>query len=161
MQFFIDSTGMLFVVRLLMGIAIGAEYSVGWPLMAEFSPAHLRGRLMGATVIAWYGGFMIAFLVGHLLSEYTDLSWHFILGTSTFIAVVLFLARLGLPESPRWLWSVGRKDEARALAHKYMPEPTRLTTSSTRTSARAASGCCSPSSTGGPRCSSRGSGSAP
>ena len=77
---------------------------------------------MAAMGIAWYGGFMIAFLVGHLLSEYTDLSWHFILGTSTFIAVALFLARLGMPESPRWLWSVGRKDEARALAHKYMPD---------------------------------------
>ncbi|MFC9351752.1 MFS transporter [Arthrobacter sp. NPDC057013] len=122
MQFFIDSPVWLLVVRLLMGIAIGTEYAVGWPLMAEFSPAHLRGRLMGAMGIAWYAGFMIAFLIGHLLTEFTDLSWHFILGTSTFIAVALFLARLGMPESPRWLWSVGRKDEARALAYKYMPD---------------------------------------
>ncbi|MFE5838094.1 MFS transporter [Arthrobacter sp. NPDC056493] len=122
MQFFIDSPAWLLVVRLLMGIAIGTEYAVGWPLMAEFSPTHLRGRLMGAMGIAWYAGFMIAFLIGHLLTEFTDLSWHFILGTSTFIAVALFLARLGMPESPRWLWSVGRKDEARALAYRYMPE---------------------------------------
>ncbi|MFD1211433.1 MFS transporter [Arthrobacter sp. GCM10027362] len=122
MQFFIDSPVWLIVVRLLMGIAIGTEYAVGWPLMAEFSPTHLRGRLMAAMGIAWYGGFMIAFLTGHLLNEYTGLSWHFILGTSTFLAVALFLARLGMPESPRWLWSVGRKDEARALAAKYMPD---------------------------------------
>ena len=122
MQFFVDSPALLIVVRLLMGVAIGTEYAVGWPLMAEFSPTHLRGRLMAAMGIAWYGGFMIAFLIGHLLNEYTDLSWHFILGTSTFLAVALFLARLGLPESPRWLWSVGRKDEARALAARYMPE---------------------------------------
>ncbi|PNH80205.1 MFS transporter [Arthrobacter sp. AFG20] len=122
MQFFIDSPVWLVVVRLLMGIAIGTEYAVGWPLMAEFSPTHLRGRLMAAMGIAWYGGFMIAFLTGHLLVEYTDLGWNFILGTSTFIAVAIFLARLGMPESPRWLWSVGRKDEARALAAKYMPD---------------------------------------
>ncbi|WP_104063648.1 MFS transporter [Arthrobacter sp. 4R501] len=122
MQFFVDSPAWLIVVRLLMGIAIGTEYAVGWPLMAEFSPTHLRGRLMAAMGIAWYAGFMIAFLIGHLLNEYTDLSWHFILGTSTFLAVAIFLARLGMPESPRWLWSVGRKDEARTLANKYMPE---------------------------------------
>lgn len=122
MQFFVDSPILLIVVRLLMGIAIGTEYAVGWPLMAEFSPTHLRGRLMAAMGIAWYAGFMIAFVIGHLLNEYTGLSWHFILGTSTFIAVVLFLARLGMPESPRWLWSVGRKDEARALAARYMPD---------------------------------------
>ncbi len=122
MQFFIDSPVLLVVVRLLMGIAIGTEYAVGWPLMAEFSPTHLRGRLMAAMGIAWYGGFMLAFLTGHLLNEYTDLSWNFILGTSTFLAVAIFLARLGMPESPRWLWSVGRKDEARALAAKYMPD---------------------------------------
>ena len=121
-QFFVDAPAWLIVVRLLMGIAIGTEYAVGWPLMAEFSPTHLRGRLMAAMGIAWYAGFMVAFLIGHLLNEYTNLSWNFILGTSTFLALAIFLARLGMPESPRWLWSVGRKDEARALANKYMPE---------------------------------------
>ncbi|MFV0458353.1 MAG: MFS transporter [Actinomycetales bacterium] len=119
-QFFVDSPMHLLLVRLLMGIAIGCEYSVGWPLMSEFAPAHLRGRMIGATQIAWYVGFMVAFLFGHLLVQYTNMGWRVILGTSTFLALALFLARLGLPESPRWLWSVGRKDEARALAHRYM-----------------------------------------
>ena len=35
LQFFVDSTWQLFLVRLLMGVAIGADYSVGWPLLAE------------------------------------------------------------------------------------------------------------------------------
>src|SRR5689334_18806280 len=39
MQFFVDSAWQLFVIRLLMGVAIGGEYSIGWPLMSEFSPA--------------------------------------------------------------------------------------------------------------------------
>ena len=56
LQFFVGSFEMLLVVRLLMGIAIGAEYSVGWPLMSEFAPKELRGRLMATTVLAWYGG---------------------------------------------------------------------------------------------------------
>jgi putative MFS transporter len=120
MQFFVVSPMQLFIVRLLMGVAIGAEYSVGWPLMSEFSPARLRGRLMGATLVAWYAGFMIAFAIGFILNESTHLGWRFILGTSTFIAVVLFVARLGLPESPRWLWHQKRFDEARAIARRHM-----------------------------------------
>jgi MFS transporter, putative metabolite transport protein len=119
MQFFVGSFEMLLIVRLLMGVAIGAEYSVGWPLMSEFAPARLRGRLMGVTVLAWYAGFMIGYTVSYLL-ELQAVPWRIVLGTSTIIAVVLFIARIGLPESPRWLFSKGRKDEAHAVAHKYM-----------------------------------------
>ena len=127
LQFFVDSAWQLFLVRLLMGIAIGVEYSVGWPLMSEFAPARLRGRLICVTEVAWYVGFMVAFLVGYVLTTQTDVGWRVILGSSTFIAVILFLARLGLPESPRWLWNKGRPDEARAIAHKYMTDSADMT----------------------------------
>src|SRR5262245_21675413 len=101
MQFFVGSFEMLLIVRLLMGVAIGAEYSVGWPLMAEFAPARLRGRLMGVTILAWYAGFMIGFTVGYLLELPEPVPWRITIGTSTIIAVVVFIARIGLPESPR------------------------------------------------------------
>ncbi len=120
MQFFVYSPELLFVVRLMMGVAIGVEYSVGWPLMSEFAPARLRGRLMGVTLVAWYSGFMFAFLFGYILDHATDLGWRTILGTSTVMAVVLFVARFGLPESPRWLWNQGRRTDARRVARRYM-----------------------------------------
>ena len=120
MQFFITSPLQLFLVRLLMGIAIGAEYSVGWPMLSEFSPSRIRGRLMGLTLIAWYAGFMFAFVIGYVLDRYTHLGWRNILGTSTFLAVALFLGRLGMPESPRWLWSKRRIEQARSVAHRYL-----------------------------------------
>lgn len=47
-------------------------------------------------------------------------SWRVILGSSTIIAVALFLARLGLPESPSWLISKGRRDEALYIARRYI-----------------------------------------
>jgi putative MFS transporter len=125
-QFFVDSAVQLFFIRLLMGIAIGGEYSIGFPLMAEFAPARLRGRLLALTVVAWYVGFMVAFLVGHMLTS-IDMSWRVILGSSTFIALVLFIARIGLPESPRWLWNQGRRREALDIAHRYMESSADMT----------------------------------
>ena len=120
-QFFVQTPAQLFWVRLLMGIAVGVEYAVGWPLMSEFAPARLRGRLMGLTLVAFYVGFMAAFIVGYVLTDSVD--WRVLLGSSTVIAVILLVGRIGLPESPRWLWSKGRHDEAHAVAHKYMENP--------------------------------------
>lgn len=120
MQYFVDTPMLLLIVRFLMGIAIGCEYSVGWPMLSEFAPTHLRGRLLGATVIAWYTGFMVAFAIGYVLDNSTDMGWHAILATSTILAVALLLARIGLPESPRWLWNQGRQDEAREIVNHYI-----------------------------------------
>lgn len=123
LQFFADSSWSLFAMRLLMGIAIGAEYSVGWPLLAEFAPTRLRGKLMSFSEVAWYLGFMLAFAIGYVMSSVFELDWRIVLGSSTVPAVFLFLARLGLPESPRWLMNKGRTEEARQIAEAYLENP--------------------------------------
>ena len=125
MQFFTGSVETLMIVRFLMGVAIGAEYSVGWPMMVEFAATHLRGRLMATVNLAWYGGFMIGFTIAYLLSQ-ANVPWHWILGSSTLIAVALLLGRIGLPESARWLWNHGRHEEALRVGHKYLPGPAEL-----------------------------------
>jgi MFS transporter, putative metabolite transport protein len=122
-QLFTGSVETLIIVRFLMGVAIGAEYSVGWPMMSEFSPARIRGRLMASVNLAWYSGFAIGYAIAYVLSlPSIAVPYRWILGSSTIIAVALLLGRIGLPESPRWLWNKGRKEEARQLAHKYMTD---------------------------------------
>lgn len=125
-QFFVTSGDgaviQLVLIRFLMGVAIGGEYSIGGPLLSEFSPPKLRGRLLGLTLIAWYIGFMMAFIIGTLLHD-AGTPWRLVLGTSTVLALVLFIARMGLPESPSWLITKGRHEEALAIARKYIESP--------------------------------------
>ncbi|GAB3627575.1 MFS transporter [Pandoraea terrae] len=119
-QFFVTDAWQLFAVRVLMGIAIGADYSIGWPLLAEFAPARLRGKLLAVLELAWYLGYLISYAVGYGLTVSSMAGWHVILGLSTIPTVIVFLLRLGTPESPRWLMSQGRIDEAKALAAEHM-----------------------------------------
>ncbi|MDO5696445.1 MAG: MFS transporter [Dermatophilus congolensis] len=123
MQFWVDGPVGLFIARLIMGLAVGVEYSVGWPMLSEFAPTRSRGRLLALNLVAFYAGFMVAFLTGYLLVTNTDTNWRIILGSSTLIAVVLFLGRLGMPESPRWLMNKGRTEEAHRIAEMCMEHP--------------------------------------
>lgn len=121
-QFFVTEAWQLFAIRLVMGMAIGADYAIGWPLLAEFSPARLRGKLLAFQEVAWYIGYLVAFAVGYYMSTVFNADWRIILGMSTIPSVIVFLLRLGSPESPRWLISKGRVEEGRAVAAMYMEE---------------------------------------
>lgn len=44
-----------------MGVAIGIEYAVGWPMLAEFAPARLRGKLLILTETSWFVGYLVSY----------------------------------------------------------------------------------------------------
>lgn len=119
-QFFVTEAWQLFAVRVLMGVAIGADYSIGWPLLAEFAPARMRGKLLAMIEVVWYVGYLVSYAAGWALTVSATAGWHVILGLSTVPSAIVFLLRLGTPESPRWLMSKGRVTEANALASQYM-----------------------------------------
>ncbi|MGW9132460.1 MFS transporter [Streptomyces sp. NPDC055681] len=70
-------------VCIVMGVAVGADYAISWPLLAEFAPARLRGKLLAFKEAAWYVGYLFAYAVGHGLSVSTSADWNLILGLST------------------------------------------------------------------------------
>jgi putative MFS transporter len=116
-QFFVDGAFLLIMLRLLIGMAVGADYPIATSLLAEFSPRRWRGPLLGAFVCMWFVGAAVAYLVGELLMQY-DEGWRWMLASAALPALVIVLLRLGTPESPRWLLKQGRVDEANDVLRK-------------------------------------------
>ena len=77
-----------------------------WP------PAALRGRMVSLYQLAITIGIFVAYFADYLLINGNR--WRVMLGISAIPGVLLVLAILPLPDSPRWYVKMGRHDEARA-----------------------------------------------
>jgi len=110
----------LLIARVLLGVAIGAEYAIGAAMLSEFAPARGRGRRLSALLVCWFGGYLIAVIVSYLLIDVAGLSWRWVLAASVLPALVTVIVRFGFPESPRWLLARGRVDEARAIVRRFL-----------------------------------------
>ncbi len=118
LMLFVGQAWELFVLGLVMGLAVGADYSIGSPLLSEFAPSAKRGNYLGILEILWNVGYVVAYLLGYLINTNWPGLWHITLAASIVPAVACLLVRHGLPESPRWLISKGRSQEAAAIVEK-------------------------------------------
>lgn len=121
-QAFVTNGATLLVLRLILGVAIGAEYAIGGPLLAEFAPTRGRGRRLSFLEACWYIGFLISVCVGYALTA-LGVHWRWVLATSAVPAVIALILRSGIPESPRWLLSKGRKEEADRIIDEHLGGP--------------------------------------
>jgi len=54
----------LLILRFLLGVAVGADYSIAPTLVAEFAPRRYRAALLAAGPAMWTIGYVLAFSVG-------------------------------------------------------------------------------------------------
>lgn len=119
--------------RFLLGIGMGAEFPVAAALLSEFVPSAKRGRYVALMEGTWPVGFILAGVLSFVLLT-TTLGWRGFFVMQSVLAIVALIVRRNLPESPRWLVSRGRHDDAAAVldtlerrteqAHgKSLPEP--------------------------------------
>ncbi len=119
LQIVVANAWELLLVRLLLGVAIGAEYAIGPTMLAELSPAKGRGSRLSNLQVCWYVGFLLAVVLAYVMMS-AGVPWRWILGTSAVPAIVTLVLRYGLPESPRWLMSRDRVEEARRIVNQYL-----------------------------------------
>ncbi|QFU89770.1 MFS transporter [Amycolatopsis sp. YIM 10] len=119
-QFFVTEAWQLFVLRLIIGIAVGADYPIASAITAELVPRKLRGPALSGLILSWWIGYGVSYWVGLALKQLGDDGWRWMLLSGAVPAVVFLLMRTGVPESPRWLASRGRIDEATEIVRKFV-----------------------------------------
>ncbi|WP_255950518.1 MFS transporter [Streptomyces odontomachi] len=120
LQLFVAGPVALFALRFLLGVAIGADYAIAPTLLTEFAPRRYRGRLLSSLNATFTVGFVASYGIGILLDgRLGDDAWRWLLASSAIPGLLTLLLRLGTPESPRWLVSKGRADEARSIVDRY------------------------------------------
>jgi MFS transporter, putative metabolite transport protein len=115
LQFFAQEPWQLVVLRFGMGIAIGADFAIASTIASEFAPRKARGPLLVVMVTMWSLGAATAYVVGWAMLSLGPDGWRWMLASSVVPAALILFLRIGTPESPRWLLSKGRTEEAQAV----------------------------------------------
>lgn len=104
-----------FAFRVLAGIGTGAQSAIIAPYMSEFIQSKVRGKYIGALAGFFSFGFVFASLLGYFLIPVSPVGWRLVIIITALPVLLLVWWRKGLPESPRWLLSQGRFDDAKKV----------------------------------------------
>jgi len=102
---------MLIGLRFLLGIAVGSASFVSPLYISEMAPPRVRGGLVSFNQLAVTTGILVAYLANYLLKDAAE-NWRWMLGIAALPGAVLAVGMLSVPQTPRWLVSVDRRDQA-------------------------------------------------
>ena len=122
------SITLMIVCRFIAGIGLGAEQPLAFAYAGEYAPKAIRGRILaivhfigGACV--WPIGTALALLAGSVAST-PEYAWRGVWVVIGVGALIVWVFRFTLPESPRYLSTHGRGKEALdVLARLGIPGP--------------------------------------
>jgi MFS transporter, putative metabolite:H+ symporter len=108
-----QSMDQLIVCRLIQGLGLGAEIVVGYSTLTEFVPPRSRGRWLSFMSLVVVAGFPVTAILSYWIIPV--FGWRPMFVIAGVGSLIVWYLRKSLPESPRWLESKGRTEEAEAL----------------------------------------------
>lgn len=114
------SISALMACRLVLGFAVGLSAMVAPMYLSEVSPPKMRGAVVFSFQLAITLGILGAYCTNYAFAE--SQNWRWMFGVGLIPSLLLFAGMLKLPESPRWLVSRGRHEEAAAVLRKILPK---------------------------------------
>lgn len=108
--------------RFMGGLGVGASTIAAPAYISEIAPAKDRGRLVSLYQFNIVLGILVAFFSNYLLSGIGDNDWRWMLGVQAIPAVIYTLFVITIPESPRWLISQSRVEEAKKVMKIISPD---------------------------------------
>jgi MFS transporter, SP family, arabinose:H+ symporter len=106
--------------RFVGGLGIGGSSVLGPVYIAEIAPARQRGRFVGLFQFSIVSGVLLAYLSNYLVQGWIHSfqEWRWELGVASAPALLFLVLLFRVAESPRWLLSKGRGQQARDILQR-------------------------------------------
>lgn len=111
----------LILSRILVGLAVGIVNFVVPLYLSEVSPKQLRGTLVSLYQWAITAGILFSYVINAAFAQ-AVYSWRWMLFAGVFPGLVLVVGMMFLSDTPRWLVSKNRDEEAKKVFSKIEPD---------------------------------------
>ena len=109
----------LIAFRALLGLAIGADYTLTLSIIGEYSPVKGRGKFLGTGLMSWWIGGSIAVALGLALLPFGAVAWRWLLGAGAIPAVIVLILRRKVEETPRFAAEKNDQKEIKEIKEKF------------------------------------------
>jgi len=120
LQVLARSSVQLLALRLAIGVILGTDYAVNKPMLIEFTPRRIRGKLLGMLSVAWAVGYACAYFIGFALQSEGPDAWRWMLLSSAAPCLLVLPLRVTVPETPLWLMRHGQTKKAARIVRERL-----------------------------------------